>query len=199
MSREIMHQRTHEKTLIAIIRDHVEDWRRENGWSRETVADQIVQAHERIGGPRLTDIVFDPPTRDTFERMRVNADRIFRWLDDATKGKNLLPPNFIWSILAALPIERRIHLADDLLHPVGLAVSGETEDPEEPTVQAVAIHFRALVTHSADATVAMSEMLDGVHPGEAERAKKTLSIAGAAIQRARNLVDRFLKRRNKSS
>lgn len=195
----VMQRITHPRTLITVIREHVEDWRRENGWSRETVADQIVQAHERIGGPRLTDIVFDPPTRDTFERMRVNADRIFRWLDDATKGKNLLPPNFIWSILAALPIERRIHLADDLLHPVGLAVHGETEDDDEPTVQAVAIHFRTMVMHSADATVAMSEMLDGIHPGEAERAKKTLSIAGAAIQRARNLVDRIIKRRKKAS
>lgn len=195
----VMQRTTHPRTLIAIIRDHVEDWRRENAWSRETVADQIVQAHDMIGGPRLTGIVFDPPTRDTFERMRVNADRIFRWLDDATKEKNLLPANFIWSILAALPIERRIHLADDLLHPVGLSVHGETEDEEEPTVQSVAIHFRGLVMHSSEATVAMSEMLDGIHPGEAERAKKTLSIAGAAIQRARNLVDRIIKRRKKAS
>lgn len=194
----VMQRTTHPRTLIAIIRDHVEDWRRENAWSRETVADQIVQAHDMIGGPRLTGIAFDPPTRDTFERMRVNADRIFRWLDDATKEKNLLPANFIWSILAALPLERRIHLADDLLHPAGLAVSCETEEGEEPTAQAVAIHFRALVMHTADATVAMSDMVDGIHPGEAERAKKTLSIAGAAIQRARALVDRILKRRKKS-
>lgn len=190
----VMQRATH-PSLIAVISDHVEAWRRENAWSRETVADYIVQAHDRLGGPAFSGITFDPPTRDTFERMRVNADRLFRWLDDSSKDRNLLPANMVWSVLASLPIDRRIALADDLLFPVDLSVSGETADGDEPTVKTISIHFKAIVSHTADATVAVAQMLDGIDPGEAEHAKAKLGIAAAAIQKTRGLLARLLKRR----
>ena len=185
------------RTPLGIIRDHVEDWRRANRWSRETVADMIVQAHERLGFDGLTGIVFDPPTRDTFERQRVNADRIFRWLDDSTKDKNLLPVNFLWSVLATLPMERRLALADALLAPVQIGAREEAFvgiDPAAPgTDQTVLWHFRAVVSTSADAQVAMSQLLDGVHPGEPEAAKAKLSRTAAAIQRALGLMSYLLR------
>jgi hypothetical protein len=194
-----MQQPTHTKTAISIVRDHIEDWRRENRWSRETAADMIVQAHIRIGGPRLTGIEFDPPTRDTFERMRVNADRVWRWLDDSSKDKNLLPLNFLWSVIAALPPNRRLHLVDALLAPVGLVshelIGIEPGAPEGD--RSVVMHFSAVVEHSAAANVAMSKMVDGIDPGEPEAAAKKLSIAAATIQRARGFVARVLHRRAK--
>ena len=106
---------SHSKTAITVVREHVEDWRRAERWSRESMADQIVQAHERIDGPRTTGIKFEPHTTDAYERQRVNADRIYRWLDDHSKDNNLLTVNFLPSILAALPEDRRLHLAEDLL------------------------------------------------------------------------------------
>ena len=112
---------SHSKTAITVVREHVEDWRRAERWSRESMADQIVQAHERIDGPRTTGIKFEPHTTDAYERQRVNADRIYRWLDDHSKDNNLLTVNFLPSILAALPEDRRLHLAEDLLGPLGLA------------------------------------------------------------------------------
>lgn len=182
------------RTQIAILRDAVEVWRKRNGWSRETAAQTIVEAHERIGGPASTGIVFEPPSRDTFERVKANADRIFRWLDDSTKDKNLLPVNFVSSILAALPDEQRLQLADELLAPVGLAARYADDDSTVGTPHGIALHFRAVVEHSAAAGVAMSQMLDGIDPGEPEHAKKKLSIASATLQRALGLVNRILKR-----
>ncbi len=90
------------KTWIAIVLDHVNAWRKANGWSRETVVQMIVEAHECTNGPVVTGIKFEPHTADTFERWKVNADRVFRWLDDSSKDTNLLPTNFIPSILAAM-------------------------------------------------------------------------------------------------
>ncbi|MDZ4313652.1 MAG: hypothetical protein U0989_02580 [Azonexus sp.] len=190
----VMQRATH-PSPIAIISDHVEAWRRDNRWSRETVADQIVQAHSRIGGQTFTGIAFDPPTSDTFERMRVNADRIFRWLDDRSKDKNLLPFNFFWSIAAALPTDRRALLINDLMHPIGLRVSAVLESDNEPTPAEIVEHFQAIVTHTADATIAASQLLDGIHAGEAEHAEAKLSLASAAIKRMRGLVSRIIKRR----
>lgn len=194
-----MQRASHNRTLIATLRDAVEAWRKANSWSRETAAQMIVEVHERIGGPASSGIVFAPPSRDTFERAKANADRIFRWLDDSTKDKNLMPANFIWSILAALPADRRLHLADELLAPVGLAARYADDDADDGDGQCVALHFRAVVEHSAEANVAMSHMLDGIDPGEPEQAKKKLSTAAATLQRALGMVNRILRRKGKTS
>jgi hypothetical protein len=190
----VMQRATHPSPL-AIVRDHIEAWRRDNRWSRETVADLIVQAHVRIGGPVFTGITFEPPTTDTFERMRVNADRVFRWLDDTTKDKNLLPFNFLWSVLAALPEDRRVLLVNDLLHPVCLQVEASHDGDDDVSAQEIAETFRALVDHGAQATVATSQLLDGVDEGEAGHAEKKLGLMAATINKARGLMDRLIKRR----
>lgn len=192
----VMQRATH-PSPIAIVSDHVEAWRRDNRWSRETVADFIVQAHERIGGPEITGIRFEPQTTDTFERMRVNADKIFRWLDDRSKDKNLLCFNFIWSALAAMPMDRRVLLANDLFQPVDLTVHILTGDNAEVSHQEIVEHFRAVVEHTGSATLAATALLDGVHAGEAEHAEKRLGLAAAAIQKMRGLMGRIVRLRKK--
>lgn len=190
----VMQRATH-PTPITILRDHIEAWRRENRWSRETVADQIVKAHEAMGGPDLTGIKFEPLTTDTFERMRVNADRIFRWLDDTTKDRNLLPFNFVWAILLAMPVDRRVLCANDLLRPAELTAGEQDVAVDMPTAREIAESFRAVVDHGAQATVAVSQLLDGVHAGEAEQAEAKLGLAAATLQRTRGLMSRLLNRR----
>lgn len=189
----VMQRATH-PSPIGILRDHIEAWRRDNRWSRETVADLIVQAHVRIGGPVFTGITFEPPTTDTFERMRVNADRVFRWLDDTTKDKNLLPFNFILSVLAALPEDRRVLLVNDLLHPVCLHVDSSIDSDLEVTHEEIAEAFQQIVDHGAQATIATSQLLDGVDEGEAGQAEKKLGLMAATINKARGLMARLIKR-----
>lgn len=190
----VMQRATH-PSPIAIISDHVEAWRRDNRWSRETVADMIVQAHIRTGAQSWTGIAFEPPTTDTYERMRVNADRVFRWLDDHTKDKNLLPFNFIWSVLAALPEDRRILLVNDLLAPVAMHVASVIDGDDTVTNEEISEAFKDIVDHGAQATVATSQLLDGIDPGEAEHAEKKLGLMAATIQKARTLMVRVIKRR----
>lgn len=190
----VMQRATHPSPL-AVVRDHIEAWRRDNRWSRETVADLIVQAHIRIGGPMFSGITFEPPTLDTFERMRVNADRIFRWLDDHTKDKNLLPFNFLLSIIAALPEERRVLMVNDLLAPVALHVDAGFDDDADVTHAEIVDAFKAIVDHSAAATIATSQLLDGVQSGEAEQAEKKLGLMASTVKKARALMGRLIRRR----
>lgn len=189
MGREIMQHRTHARTLIAILRDYVEEWRKANGWSRESVADMIVQAHERLGAPRATGIHFDPPTRDAFERMRVNADRIFRWLDDVTKDRNHLPANFIPSLLYALPADLRMHAVDELLRPVGIGCRVAVIGVDGAEGESWSVILRGMLTESSDASVALSNLMDGVAPGELERAQKELTEAIAVFTHALEAVE----------
>lgn len=116
--------------LIGMLRHAVNTWRTRERMGRESVVDLIVSTHERLGYDDVTGIRFEPMTRDTFERMKVNAERVFRWLDDETKESTLLPTNFIPSILAALPADLRINVLDQLLAPFGLFVRAEVGEPE---------------------------------------------------------------------
>lgn len=175
-------------TLIGIIRDAVEVWRKQNSWSRETAAQMIVEAHEQHGMQQVSGIVFDPHTRDAYGRMKVNADRIFRWLDDVTKDNNLLPANFIPSILAALPADLRMNAVNRMLMPVGLACRNiSTEGTTQPLVM-----LKEMLTEASDAESAMAALVDGVDPGELEKAHKELSEAVASFTRARNTIETMM-------
>lgn len=143
------------KTLIAILREHTSAWRKSLDWSRETMADHIVAAHERQNGPASTGIRFEPNTQDTFGRLKVNADRVFRWLDDESKDTNLLPANFMPSVLAAMPHDRRRHCVDDILRPLGLAVRTLALDAGEGLAQGQVTNLMREQTEAATAAVAL--------------------------------------------
>lgn len=109
------------KTVISRIADYIDDWRKATGMSQITVVDEIVKAHERIDGPAATGIHFEKST-DEWNRQKNNADRLWRWLDDKSKDRNLLPVNFLPSILVAMPEETRRAFLTEMLHPLGLKV-----------------------------------------------------------------------------
>lgn len=187
-----MQRRSHSRTWIATIRDHVEAWRKVNGWSRETAAQMIVEAHEREGMDKVTGVVFDPNTRDTYSRMKVNADRIFRWLDDATKDNNLLVANFIPSILAALPRDRRMHLVDDLLRDNSMACRLIACHSDHTPVGML----RSMMVETSEAAQAVAALLDGVDQGELEEAAKQISEAQEVLRNAQNMVETMMGGRN---
>lgn len=139
------------KTLIGIIREHTIAWRKSENWSRETVVQTIVEAHAEIGGP--SGIVFEPQTKDLTEIREVNAQRVFRWLDDESKEGNLLPANFIPSILAAMPVERRMACTSEFLVSIGLGVrvldDTEEEDLSINDIFDVQIAHTSALQHSA--------------------------------------------------
>lgn len=185
--RPLMQRSSH--TWIATIRDTVEAWRKQNGWSRETAAQMIVEAHEREGMHLVSGIVFDPHTRDTYERMKVNADRIFRWLDDVTKDNNLLCANFVPSILAALPSERRMHLLDDMLRGHGMACRMVGFNSDDTPIGML----RSMMIESSEAQQAVAALLDGEDPGELENAQHQIAEAMAVLRDAQNMVETMMR------
>ncbi|KAF1042388.1 MAG: hypothetical protein GAK35_02761 [Herbaspirillum frisingense] len=146
-----MRNETH--TLISIVAAYVDMWRKRIDASRETVAVLIVEAHERIAGPANTGIRFEPPTQDSFTRSRVMAERIFRWLDDRSKDSNLLPINFLLSILVAMPADIRLRCINDMLAPLKL-VAGSMDADLAGDMDAVR-HLAAVAKESAEAIGAL--------------------------------------------
>lgn len=166
-------------TNIAIIRSYVDLWRKREGWSRESVVHCIVAAHHRINGPEVTGITFSD-NRDTFMRAKVDADRVYRWLDDSSKDTNLLPVNFLTSILSAFPDDLKVRCVDDLLRPTGLKV--KTSSGADGACFDRVRHTQSVAKESSEAVVAMAviepgapveTLLDGLRElREAERAAK---------------------------
>lgn len=180
----------HQPTLIAILLRWVETWRRAQGMSRQTAAQLIVEAHERIGGPTVTCIEFNPPTRDAYKRMAVNCDRVYRWLDDATKETNHLPANMVPSILAALPLSYRLHALDDILRPHGLAVRLQQTLVEAPAPA----HLKGMLRETAEAAAAFTDLLDGATPAELLEAQRQLAEARDAVCQNLALVEGLISK-----
>ncbi|WP_156480099.1 hypothetical protein [Collimonas pratensis] len=113
----------HESAIASLSR-HINAWKKRSGMSNATIADEVVKAHERIGGPVRTGIRFDSHSSDEYNRMKANATRIWRWLDDVTDDKNLLNANFLPSVVAALPADLKISFWNEYLAHDGLCVTG---------------------------------------------------------------------------
>lgn len=186
----VMRHASH-KTWIAIILEHVNAWRRAHGWSRETVVQHIVEAHERIDGPRVTGIKFEPHTADAFERQKVNADKVFRWLDDATKDTNFLPTNFIQSILTAMPDDIRLHCIDDLLRSLGVAGRSVAGGGDGGGQSAVGL-LRGMLAENAEAQQAVAELVDGATREELLAAQRELTESAEATTKALSWVEAAL-------
>lgn len=170
------------KTLIGTIKTAVVEWRKREGWSRETVVQEIVDAHERLEGPVITDIRFEPTTRDAFQRQKVNADRVFRWLDDEGKDTNLLPANFIPSILAALPVDLQLQCVGEILRPLGLDVC--TTDDHDSLAFDPLVHASSIIKEGAEAAQALLKVGPGSDPAAIESARKELADLGQSVLEA---------------
>lgn len=174
-----------DETLIAIVLRHVNAWRKLNGWSRETVVRAIVEAHELSNADALTGISFESGSRDEFTRQKANADRVYRWLDDQTKDNNLLNPNFLPSILAAMPMEIRKACAADILRDVDIAVHelvGESGhlDP---------LHLlQVCMKESAEANQAIAELVECGDLSVLENTHREVSEAIDALTKARGSI-----------
>jgi hypothetical protein len=180
------------KTFIGQIREHVSEWRKSKQWSRESVVQDVVEAHISIGGPAATGISFAPSTQDSFERMKVNADRVFRWLDDETKDTNLMPANFLPTILSALPPDLRASLLDELLRPLGLGVR-HLSGAVAPDMDTTGI-LRSVLKEGGEAYQALVELIPAATPAALGRALKEISESIQAQTQAREVIEATLAR-----
>ena len=190
------------KTLIGILREHVADWRRAAGLSSASAIDMIVAAHAHAGGPAVTGIRFDAHS-DEFQRMKNNSDRVLRWLDDETKDTNFLPANFIFSILAGMPDDARVHCLNDMLRRFGLCVRAIESSDEAglalgdicDVASADADALAALATVMQSPTQANYEIALRKAARAAEkkaRIVRILTSARKAVSRTKDVLQRVL-------
>lgn len=181
-----------QKTWVAIISDHVDKWRRSAGMSREAVAEMIISEYQFANKARLPGIkdFSNDKTNDidaNFEARRVNADRIFRWLDDRTKDSTLLPTNFIPSVLSAMPDEYRAHCTNELLMQIGFCaqvLDCEHSDQEETALN----HLQWIMKEGSEAEQAVSMLVDGETLDELVKAEREIAESVNQLKKAHKYV-----------
>lgn len=173
------------KSAISIIFAALEAYRKSKQWSRETMVQEIVDAHYKAGFNVSSEVEFDPETKDTYKRMKVNADRIYRWLDEST-DKNLLSANLTNSILMALPIDLRIATANQLHMQIGLSCLGLNSTTIHNTPLDI---LQKIMRESAEAQQSIAALIDGETEAELHIAHKEISEAIAQLTLAKQMVE----------
>jgi hypothetical protein len=161
----------------ALLRAEIEAWRTACRMSREAVAIAIVDAHVASGADAATDISLDFGSGDAFDRARKAAQKIFRWLDEGH-----LPANMIPSILAALPIERRLNFLNQMLCPLG--ASARAADCDAAADLDVSRHLRAVMKESGEAQMALVSLSANASDADLLDAAKELTEASQACDNA---------------
>lgn len=181
-----------EGTWVAIIGNAVNQWKRQNNWSRETVADEIVASHANNNSHLLTGIEFEQQGHgDEYRRLHSNANKIFRWLDDLTKDNNLLPSNFIKSILQAMPMAIRVKTVNTLLLDLEITAKPINDVGHiEPLDM-----LRHILQETADVTNAYAQLVDGIEPGELELALETTISAIATLKNTQSVIQTMILER----
>ncbi|KIA81358.1 hypothetical protein QR66_05175 [Chromobacterium piscinae] len=175
------------QSLLGRIRHAVGEWRKREGWSREAVAEEIVNAHYRLGLDAASGIKFDSSSRDAFARMRANSERISRWLDDESKDTNLAPANFLPTLLAALPVDLRYQVVVEMLSPLGLTVTISTHAEDEACL--AQLHSRAL-RETGEAHAAIFGALVDENLATLRAAQRELAEVIAVKKRMARAIDR---------
>lgn len=179
------------RTWISFMRDAVDAWRKREGWSQATVVQEIIETHIRIGADARTGIRFEPQTTDAFDRMRINSERVYRWLDE-TKDNNLLGAAFAETILAALPRDLRHECVSSMLgRYCGLSVRFSDVTPGEMRVSEL---LRSVIQESGEAESAMVDLIDGATVDELTRAQRGLAESVSVHQAAIDAVERELEK-----
>lgn len=179
------------KTVVGIMREAVETWRKRERWSQMAVVQAIVDVHEGLALDALTEIHFEHPTsgRDAYRCMQTNAERVYRWLDDVSKPNNLLPASFMPSILAALPMDLRLDAANQLLVQAGLAAYALNAKAPRADVTQI---LQAVAREGGEATVALVDLLDGATKEELRAAQIQLADSAEATRDALHHVEFLL-------
>lgn len=170
-----MRHKTHKKSWVSIVAEHVHSWRYANKWSLETAAEVIVEKYHEIYPNGLPGIDEFSTASDVFNRNRVNATRIFRWLDDINKDTNFLGANFMPVILQAMPESTRIHCLNELMRQMDIVA-----EPTNAQFDAVdPIHIlKVLIKESAEACDALTDLIDGETKEELINAQQQLIELG---------------------
>ncbi|MBU4609168.1 hypothetical protein IMZ29_00935 [Achromobacter sp. GG226] len=187
------------KPVTELVKDMLDGWRRSLQLSQSKIVQKVVDAHKAIDAERTTEIVFEEERRgrDTIHCQRINMQKVYRWLggcESEDDGPGNMPANFLPSVLASMPVELRVKLANDILAPAGLvtravrvSAEGEEFDPSA--------HVLALLKEFPEAKKAAFELTRCTSTETLQRALVEATEAKAAAADLASAIEGELAKR----
>lgn len=170
------------QSLVDVLRGALESWRRGNGQSRETVALNVTEAHARIGADVSTGITFDSSSKDVYTQAKHAAQKLYRWLGGDDEQEAKLPANMVPSILAALPMDVRLDVLNQVLCPLG--IEARSAEQGAATGLDTSKHLRAVMKESSEAQLALVSLPATATEADLLTAHRELVEAAQANERA---------------
>jgi hypothetical protein len=176
------------QTIAAVLRNEIEAWRRAGNLSREAVAAMVIEAHQALGGEAATGVEFSF-AGDTYTQAKKAAQKLYRWFD----VEGTLPANVLPSILAALPLDVRMHCLNHILCPLG--AEARPADAAPATDLDVSKHLRAVMKEGSEAQLALVNLPANATDDQLLDAhKECVESAEASDNAARDLLARVTAR-----
>ena len=174
------------QSLVDVLRSAIESWRRGAGQSRETVALNVTEAHVRIGADVSTGITFDSSSKDVYTQAKHAAQKLYRWLGGDDEQEAKLPANMVPTLLAALPMEQRLDVLNQILCPLGI----EARSAEQGVAAGLdtSKHLRAVMKESSEAQLALVSLPTGATEADLLAAHRELIESAQASELAANAV-----------
>jgi hypothetical protein len=167
----------HNQGIASVLRAEIEAWRRAGNISREAVAAMVMDAHAALGGEASTGVDFSF-VGDTYTQAKKGAQKLFRWLD----ADGTLPAGMVQSILAALPLDVRLHCLNRMFCPLGVEVRqvGRGTDGNLD----VSAHLRVVMKEAGEAQMALVNLPSDASDADLLGAHKELTEAAQACENA---------------
>ncbi|TQK10209.1 hypothetical protein [Herbaspirillum sp. SJZ107] len=146
-----MNMNTHASSVAGILRTEIEAWRRANTitcMSREAFAAMVMESHQALGGEAATGVDFTF-SGDTYTQAKKAAQKLFRWLDEGCP----LPAGIVPSILAALPLDVKLHCLNQMYRPIG--VESHSLASVTPAPFNAMHHLQNMIKEGAEAKAAL--------------------------------------------
>jgi len=170
-----MNMHPHAQGVAAILRAEIEAWRRANSIaciSREAFAAMVMDAHKALGGEAATGVDFTF-IGDAYTQAKKAAQKLYRWLDEGCP----LPAGIVPSILAALPLDVKLHCLNQMYRPLG--VESHSMAPVTPARFDGMAHLQHMIRENAEAQSAVVMAATAQTP---EAIKVALKEVSEAIQ-----------------
>lgn len=146
-----MNMHPHAQGIASILRTEIEAWRRANSIaciSREAFAAMVMEEHAKQGGEASTGVEFSF-VGDTYTQAKKAAQKLYRWLD----ADGTLPAGMVQSILAALPLDVRLHCINQTFRPLG--VEARSLEAATPARFDGLAHLQAMIKENSEAQSAV--------------------------------------------
>jgi hypothetical protein len=174
--KKVMNINPHNQGIANVLRAEIEAWRRAGNISREAVAAMVMEAHAGLGGEAVTGVDFSF-VGDTYTQAKKGAQKLFRWLDDGST----LPAAMVQSILAALPVDVRLHCLNQMFCSMGFEVRQVGRGAGELDVST---HLRTVMKEAGEAQMALVNLPADASDADLLGAHKELTEAAQACENA---------------